>query len=1060
MKHRHRIFSLLLSICIAPALIAQQDDWQNELINGINRMDARATSYSFMTVEAAAKGDREQSLFRNLNGTWKFRFTEDSKNRPTDFFKKEFDDSGWDDITIPSNWEREGYGQAIYTNSVYPFKPRRSFIDRTNPVGSYRTDFEVPDAWSDKRVILHFGGVTSAYYVWVNGEKVGYAEDSRLPSEFDVTAYVNPGKNELAVQVFRWSDGSYMEDQDHWRLSGIHREVILLAQPMVAINDFFVRTRLDQNKEHALLRIRPEILMPDAKNIKDWTIKARLQDAEGNMVLEDPLEIDAHKVAREYYPQRDNVYFGLLEQEVKNPMKWSAEHPYLYTVLLELYDQNSELVEVRSAKVGFRDVEIAESGALLVNGKKTLLYGVNRHDHDHEKGKALNREDMRKDVELMKQFNFNAVRTSHYPNDPYFYDLCDEYGIYVMDEANIETHGERGLITNTPSWGAAFIERGYRMVERDKNHPSIIMWSLGNESGYGPNHAAMGAWIKDFDPTRLLHYEGAQGNPLHPGYLNIDSEEHKERDKITYANPTDRPIVDLISRMYPTLEQLEHMANDPEIKRPIVLCEYAHAMGNSLGNMKEYWDIMGKYDNLIGGFIWDWIDQGLEEEKDGDKYYVYGGDYGDEPNSSNFCINGIIASDRTPKPQIEECKYLYQPILFKAVSLDKGQIEIINRHILTTLEGYDFRFKVEENGAPIASGTFNPGKVPPGKSATVDLGYKVKRVKPGAEYWLRVSAHLKEDKIWAQSGHEVAKQQFLLPVSKPGSVRNKSKKTLEVNEEAGGLIISNKSIKAVFDPSKGQLKSLKIGNEQMVSEPVTPYFWRPATDNDSWGWKPEKLIGHWKDMPSKLDVSSFDFTKNDGEVEVRVVQKSEEGVILSTTFMVSGDGYLEIDYQLTIPEGYNDLLRVGMQFQVDTKYSNMSFFGKGPYENYWDRAESAEVGLYTGKVDDFFYHYVRPQESSNRTQVRWLQLEDRSGGVRFTGEKPLSISVWPYTPENIDRAQHTVELERADHLTVNIDFQQAGVGGADSWSSKARPIEKYRLSENEYRYAFSIGPAK
>ncbi len=1055
-----KIITLFFITLFSVFSINAQNDWENELVNSKNRMDARATSYSYNSIDDALNGDKKKSNLVSLNGKWKFHFEDDSNNRPLDFFKEDFDDTSWKEIKVPSNWEREGYGQAIYTNHTYPFIPREPYIDRENAVGSYRRSFEVPENWNDKRIILHFGGVSSAYYVWLNGEQIGYAEDSCLPSEFDITNYVKDGKNQLAVQVFRWSDGSYLEDQDHWRLSGIQREVLLLAQPKVAINDFTIRTKFDENFNDAKLQIRPEILKPDFEDVSGWTIKTQLVNANNQNVLSEDLSISVSEIVNEKYPHRDNVDFALLERNIVRPEKWSAEKPYLYTLILKLYDDADKLQEVRTAKVGFRDVRIGDNQSLLVNGRSVLLYGVNRHDHDHIHGKALTREDMKRDVELMKQYNFNAVRTSHYPNDPYFYELCDLYGLYVMDEANLETHQIGGLLSNNPSWGASFLERAYRMVERDKNHSSIIFWSLGNESGYGSNHTAMGAWIKDFDPTRLLHYEGAQGNPLTGRHLKYNSEAYLENKATQYANPDDRPIVDVLSRMYLNLNQLENLAVNPEITRPVMMCEYAHAMGNSMGNMKEYWDVIRSKNRLIGGFIWDWIDQGLLEKRNEVPYYAYGGDYGDTPNDGNFCINGIVTSDRKPKPQIEECKYVYQPVEFLPENLSEGVFLVSNRHFFKNLEAYEFKYKIEANGRSISNGTFDVGALQPGETKTIKLSYNLSTIKPNTHYWLRVSAHLKKDNLYASKGFEIAKQQFELPFFNSNSEFKKSIHPIEVAENDEEIILKNKLFNLVFNKSTGSIISLSYKSKPVIIGKNRPYFWRPNTDNDIRGWLPNaKNILIWKDMDAKLKVVNIDRTElGTSEYQIGFTLLSPESVKLRLNYIVRGDGEINVNYSLDIPEEFPEMLRVGMQFQVPALHQDMSFFGKGPFENYSDRSYGAEVDLYAGTVNDFYFHYVRPQESSNFTLVNWLALEDKKNGIVFTGEKPLSVSVWPYNSDNINKAGHVYDLIKSDVLTVNIDMVQSGIGGCDSWTINARPIDKYRLLEKQYSYSFTIKP--
>jgi len=1077
-------------------LLAQNNEWEDPTFIAKNKIPARATSYSFKTANEALTGNREDSRMISLNGTWKFNFVDKLENRPLDFYKT--DVSNWDDIEVPSNWEMKGYGTPIYRNSGYPFGPQFSledmedplawykenydvpeglsmaelyrrfyadvmvknmpqppFIARDNPVGSYARTFTIPEDWSNQRIILHFGGVSSAMYVYVNGKKVGYSQDSRLPAEFDITSFVKTGENKLAVQVFRWSDGSYLEDQDHWRMSGIHREVMLLAQPKVAIEDFFVRTRLDDNYQNALLQIRPTITRGADVDTKGWTIEAELFSPSNEAVLNKPITKDVNGIIYEAYPQRDNVYFGIMEEEIVAPEKWSAEKPVLYTLVLNLKDADGNTIEARSTKVGFREVEI-KNGQLLVNGKSIKLHGVNRHDHSHLNGKAVTREEMEQDVLLMKQFNFNAVRTSHYPNDPYFYKLCDKYGIYVMDEANIETHGLMGYLTNQSEWHMAFTDRVVRMVERDKNHPSIISWSLGNESGCGPNHASAAGFVKDFDPTRFIHYEGAQGSPEHKDYTAYGSPEYRKLGRT--ANPTDPAYVDVISRMYANLEDFEKLAKSPYISRPIMQCEYAHAMGNSLGNFQEYWDLIDSYPNLIGGFIWDWIDQGItKKDEKGNEFFAYGGDFGDKPNDNNFCINGVIASDRSPKPQTWEAKYVMQPIKFTAVDLEKGLVRILSRFNFSNLNEYNFTWTLKEDDTQIQSGTIDGVSVSPGESRVVKIPMKAISAKANSEYWLRLSVQLKEDKNWAKVGHELAKQQFKLPIETPELTRKTNKMANPVfNESDQSIAITGKDFKAEVSTLSGLLTSYEKTGERILTSPLKPNFWRPLTDNDEGGWRAENLIGVWKDLPEKLVLNNLEVVTANSMIKATL---SYEELTLKLAYTFGSDGSVEVNFDLAIPESMPEPIRVGMAMGVSTKLQQMSFYGKGPFENYSDRNRAAEVDIYSGNVDDFYYKYVKPQESSNHTCVRWLTLSDATkSGLMVLGEKPVQTSVWPYTAENIHVAQHPTELNKADELTVNISGAMAGVGGNDSWSINARPIDKYRLLEKEYSFVFKLVP--
>ncbi|MDU0355129.1 glycoside hydrolase family 2 TIM barrel-domain containing protein [Paraglaciecola aquimarina] len=833
----------LTTICagLSSPIAKAADDWQNPEVIQINRMPARVTSYSFDTLNQALQRNREQSSIQSLNGTWKFNFVADSKDRPSHFYKTDFDDSQWHDIGVPSNWELEGYGTPIYTNSTYPMFENVNeivppLVTRANPVGSYIKEFSIPKEWHDQQIILHFGGVTSAYYVWVNGKKVGYAQGSRLPSEFDITEYVKSGNNKLAVQVMRWSDGSYLEDQDHWRISGIHREVMLMAQPKIAINDFFVKTKLNDSYDAAVLEINPKLSNIERKSVKGWKIEAELFDADLKPVHNSKMSVDASLPARVIYPQRDNYKFGLLSTEIKQPKLWSAESPYLYTLVLSLTDDTGKVVETRSNRVGFRDVKINDAGELLINGESIEIIGVNRHDHDAKKGKALSRENLRDDIILMKQFNFNSVRTSHYPNDPYFYDLADEYGIYVMDEANIESHGVGGLLANLPESNHAMTNRIQRMVERDKNHASIISWSMGNESGTGPNFAAAAGWMKDYDPTRFIHYEGAQGDPNHPKYVGLSTRwTTKEEAKLYHtplANPTDPKFVDVISRMYPNLEDLLGLSDSPYINRPILMCEYAHAMGNSLGNLAEYWDIVRDRDNVIGGYIWDWIDQGIETQNDkGQTYLAYGGDFGDTPNDSNFCLNGIVDSYRQPKPQMWEAKYVFQPAEFKAIDLKAGKITVKNRHDFTNLDHYSLHWSVTENGHVIESGELTNIDIAPNQTQSIEVPFSKPNTKPGAQYLLNVKLQTIKDELWAVAGHEIAKQQFILPFAKPAIANNISGK-VAVSTKGNEVIVSGDNFETRFDNKTGYLTTYHYSNQAVITQPLKANFYRPQTDND------------------------------------------------------------------------------------------------------------------------------------------------------------------------------------------------------------------------------------
>ncbi|WP_297086581.1 glycoside hydrolase family 2 TIM barrel-domain containing protein [uncultured Draconibacterium sp.] len=1031
--------------------------WQNQHIYEENKLPTRATSYSYSNPEHALKGDRNDSRIKLLNGDWYFKFVDKQEDKPTNFYEAGFDFTAWKTIEVPSCWEMKGYGTPIYTNSTYPFTCNPPYIDRDNPVGSYVKEFNFPENWNEHEIILHFGGVSSAMYVWINGKFVGYSQDSRLPAEFNITEFVKKGKNILSVQVFRWCDGSYLEDQDHWRMSGIHREVMLMAQPKVALNDFFVRTKLDSNYTNATLQVRPEIVIDETLNPKDYTLSAQLFDANNVSVLENVLEVNVNNIVNEFYPQRDNVYFGLLEVEVKNITAWNAENPYLYTLVFNLKDKNGNSLEARSVKVGFRDVRFSDKQQLLINGEPVKLIGVNRHDHSPTGGKTVTREEMEQDVFILKQNNFNTIRTSHYPNDPYIYELCDKYGLYVMDEANIESHGLRGELGNTPSWAASMMDRVIRMVERDKNHPSIISWSFGNESGCGPTFAGMAGYVKDFDPTRFIHYEGAQGDPNHPEYAKINSDKYKAAMAKYYSNPTDPVYVDVLSRMYPSLEELEGMATSPYIHRPILMCEYAHSMGNSLGNLKEYWDMIYSYDNLIGGYIWDMIDQGIERTaENGKKYYAYGGDFGDTPNDGNVSINGIFNSDKGFRPQTFECKYVNQPVVFRAFDIESGSLELENRFNFTNLSKFNFTWELFENGEPIDYGEFKTSEIAPGDRSRTTINFKKPKIKAEKDYWLQLKMYSSQATDWARAGYIIAQDQLTIVDSK--TIWKEIKSTVpELKEDKQKLTLTGKKFTAIFDKKQGALTSLQYNDRKVIEKALLPNLWRVPTDNDDWGWKTDEKLNVWANSKSQLKLESIDAQKQDSTIVVKITRMIPEAARIEEKYTVYDNGTIDVHFDITVDESAPELIRVGMQTGINRSFENVQFYGNGPHENYIDRNCSSLKGVYSMKTDELTKSYVRPQECGNRTGIEWVKLTGENGQtIKITASDKIAFSIWPFTEENLSKANFTWQLEDADYYTLNIDLIQAGVGGIDSWSIKARPLNKYRLLEKHYSYGFRL----
>ncbi|BDD11710.1 beta-galactosidase (plasmid) [Fulvitalea axinellae] len=1063
-----RLLTLLALLSLAPAYgqFKQQHDWENPRVTGINKEPARATMYSFKDVQSALAVTPDASdRVISLDGTWKFRYATTPDKAPVGFEKGNI--NGWDDIKVPGNWEIQGFGQPIYTNTRYPFPAKPPYIDESmngNAVGSYFREFEVPATWDGMRITLQFGGVSSACYVWVNGKEVGYSQGSRLPAEFEITKYLKKGKNSLAVKVIRWSDGSYLEDQDHWRLSGIHRSVRLLAEPEVSLTDFFARGDLDKNYEDATLRIRPRINVPEGRDVKGWKLEAKLFDAEGKPVPHERMEFPLTKIIREYWPYRDNPRFGLLEAKIFNPKKWSAETPNLYTLVVSVIDNEGKTHEAKSSRIGFRKIEVSPSGQILINGEEILLYGANRHDHSPTGGKTVTREEMVRDLELLKRFNFNAIRTSHYPNDPMWLDLCDEYGIYLIDEANLESHGVGCKLSFMDEWAGAMVERATRMVHRDKNHPSVIIWSLGNESGDGPNHSAMAGWIHTYDITRLVHYESAQGDSKHPDNLEKDDPGYNELMGKRGANPTDPPYVDMLSRFYPKHYQLKALAEQDRSGRPIIMSEYSHSMGNSTGNLAEFWEHIREKKNLAGGFIWDWMDQGILTKNDkGESYYAYGGDFGDKPNDGNFCLNGLIAADQTPHAAMWECKRVFQPIEFVQVDAETNLYKVSNRHFFNDLDQFQLRWELQQNGKTVQSGVLPTLRAEAGKAAQVTIPAKAFAKEPGSEYFLRLSAHLTADKKWANKGHEVAANQFSMGerTALP-TLDLKKYPALSVDRQGGDITVKAKNFTARFDNTTGALKEMVYKGEKLISAPLTPQTWRAPTDNEDRGFRTPKVLGLWKDAVAKGEVTSVNVKEvSPKQVDVEVKRTLASGKAnYNTRYSVYANGDIRISVNFApSADKLPNMPKLGASLKVPTKYRNVTWYGRGPQENYIDRLRGADVGLFTLGLDKYAVSYTRPQEYANRSGVRWMALTDARGkGVVFVADSLLETSVWPHSKETLEKAKHTYDLKPDTDLTVNLDGLQMGVGGDNSWGAIAAPLDKYQLKAQPYHYGFTIRP--
>ncbi|KAA9339514.1 DUF4981 domain-containing protein [Hymenobacter busanensis] len=1040
----------------------EADGWQIPQITELNRDRARATAYSFASEAAALEGNREKSgRLMSLNGSWDFSFAPKPSDAPKDFQRNRV--QGWKQLTVPANWEMNGYDLPIYKSAKYPFRPvDPPFVPQDyNGVGSYQRTFSVPADWQSMNVTLHFGGVSSAFKVWVNGKFLGYAEDSCLPSEFNVTPYLQAGENTVSVQVMRWSDGSYLEDQDHWRLSGIYREVLLLAEPKMRLADFHWQAKLDKQYQNATLSIRPRLENFTGDNdLKGYEVRAQLYDKAGKPVLAQPLQRTAESIINEPYPRLDNAKFGLLETTIPSPLKWSDETPNLYTLVLTLTDKAGAVLESKSCKVGFRAVEFdKQTGKLLINGKLTYLYGVNRHDHHPTKGMAVSREDIRKDVMTLKQFNFNCIRTSHYPNDPYFYDLCDEYGILVMDEANLETHGLGAKLSNDPAWTAAYQERSMRMVLRDKNHPSVVFWSLGNESGRGPNHAAMAAWLHDFDITRPLHYEPAQGDPHLDGYISPSDPGYPKNHAYRIQVPRDQAYVDMVSRMYPGIFTAELLANQQNgDNRPIFFCEYAHSMGNATGNIKEFWDAWRSTKRIIGGCIWEYRDQGLlKRDSVGTAYYAYGGDF-QEKYYDDFTIKGITDSEGNPKAALYECKRVNQPLETTLTDAGRALVRVQNRHASKSAADYLLTLTLREDGRVVATKPLPRLRLAAQRDTVISLRPYLPKLKAGAEYLATVSFTLPEATAWAPKGHEVAANQLALTGLAQPAKPAKNFPAVAVREDAKAYVVSGKGFQVSIDKTTGALTSYQQNGAEQLAAPLLPHFTRPLTDNDRRGWKAPKKLKAWFEAQPKLESLTLD--KSAGLASLTSTYSLIDATTkVRVTYTVNGDGVLKVDYALTPAAGLPNLPRVGLQGGIKRSYDQLSYYGRGPWENYLDRRYGIDAGIYAHPLPTAADSYVVPQEFGTRTDIRWLQLADKQGrGLLVVADSLLSMTALPFTEQNIQTARHTNRLKDAGFISLNLDLAQMGVGGNTSWDDQAAPIPQYQLPSKPYRYSFYLLP--
>lgn len=1024
---KKQLMTGLLTIFAFTAGAQTFQEWRNPEINAVNRAPMHTNYFAFENADAAKKAVKEQSTnYMTLNGTWKFNWVKDADSRPTDFWKTSFNDKGWDDLQVPAVWELNGYGDPIYVNVGYAW--RNQFKNNppevpteNNHVGSYRREIVVPASWSGKDIIAHFGSVTSNMYLWVNGRYVGYSEDSKLEAEFDLTPYLKAGqKNLIAFQVFRWCDGTYLEDQDFFRFSGVGRDCYLYARNKKRIQDIRVTPDLDAAYKNGTLAINLDLK-------GSGKVDLELIDAKGNQVA----------TATAAKP-------GTVTMNVENPQKWSAETPYLYTLRASMQGSN----EVIPVKVGFRKIEL-KGDQILVNGKAILFKGADRHELDPDGGYVVSPERMIQDIQIMKQFNLNAVRTCHYPDNNLWYDLCDQYGIYVVAEANIESHGMgygEATLAKNPSYKRAHLERNQRNVQRSFNHPSIIFWSLGNEAGDGPNFEACYKWVKEEDPSRACQYEQA-----------------RQKDH-----------TDVFCPMYYGYEGMEKYGQRTDATKPLIQCEYAHAMGNSQGGFKEYWDLIRKYPNLQGGFIWDFVDQSVRwKGEDGVEIYAYGGDFNRfDASDNNFCDNGLISPDRVPNPHMYEVGHFYQNIWTTPADLSKGEVNVYNENFFRDLSAYFMEWEVLANGKVVRTGRVDDLKVAP--QETVKMALNIGKTCACKEWLLNVSYKLKNREGLLPAGHVVAKNQLTLNAYKAPAMELKNVETTNgatvvpqiIDNQYHYLIVKGNNFVAEFDKHNGYLSKYAVDGLEMLKEgaTLTPNFWRAPTDND-YGAGLQNRYAAWKNPGLKL-VSLNSKTENDQVIVNAEYEMKNVSAKLYLTYVINNAGAIKVTQKMTADKNakVSPMFRFGMQMQMPKAFEAIEYYGRGPVENYSDRNHCTDLGIYRQSVDEQFYSYIRPQETGNKTDIRWWkQLNAGGNGLKVVGEAPFSASALHYTICSLDDGvqkdqRHSPEVKKADLTNLCIDKAQMGLGCVNSWG--AMPLPQYMLPYGDYEFTFILSPVK
>lgn len=1004
-------------------------EWQNPEINAVNRAPMHTNFFAYESIEAAKSNKEKSSNFMTLNGIWKFDWVANVDARPTDFWKLEFNDKGWNDLQVPGVWELNGYGDPIYVNVGYAwrnqFKNNPPLVPTTNNhVGSYRKEIIVPSDWKGKDIIAHFGAVSSNMYLWVNGKFVGYSEDSKLEAEFDLTPYLRTGqKNLIAFQVFRWCDGSYLEDQDFFRYTGVARDCYLYTRNKKRIEDLRITPDLDEQYKNGSLHI--ELSLKGNCNVT-----LELLDAENKLVTTS--EVKGTKKVVETL-------------KVKKPNKWTAETPYLYTLYATLKEKG-KITEVIPVKVGFRKIEL-KNAQILVNGQPVLIKGANRHELDPVGGYVVSRERMIQDIQIMKQFNLNAVRTCHYPDDPFFYELCDKYGIYMVAEANIESHGMgygNRTLAKRDDYRKAHLERNQRNVQRNFNHPSIIFWSLGNEAGYGPNFEAAYDWVKAEDPSRAVQYERAEI----------------------------KGKTDIYCPMYAGYNWCENYSKNPQHQKPLILCEYAHAMGNSQGGFKEYWDLVRKYPKFQGGFIWDFVDQSCcRIGKNGKMIYAYGGDFNRyDASDINFCNNGLISPDRVPNPHAYEVRHFYQNIWTTPANLKNGELNIFNEYFFRDLSAYYLEWEILKEGKIVRQGRIDKLDVQPQQTATVKLDWG--QTTPNDEWLLNVAYKQKQNEGLLPAGHIVAKEQLTLnPYSAPSMILENSKQSnIEItsptvlDNDRKYLIISNDVFNIEFDKQNGYLTKYEVNGLNMLKEGaiLKPNFWRAPTDND-FGAKIHQKYIVWKNPEIKLK-SFKQYIENKQVFIEAIYDMPDVSSKLSLTYVINNKGAIKVTQKIATDKEakISNMFRFGMQMQMPRYFETIEYYGRGPMENYSDRNHYTDLGIYRQSVTEQFYPYIRPQENGTKTDIRWWRIVDKAGnGIEIVSAAPFSASALHYTIESLDegwskRQGHSPEVEEADLTNLCIDKKQAGLGGVNSWGAITLP--EYQIPYGNYEFTFILTP--